>query len=144
MEVGQRDGNSRTTLAQINMTPVIDVMLALLIIFMISAPMMQQGVEVNLPEVDDAPGLESINEPLIVTVDRNGALSIGTTEIEDVAKLMPVLLQILKTREDKEVFLEADREVPYGKVVQVMAAIKGAGIEKLGMVSIPPEASPKR
>ncbi|OEU74489.1 MAG: protein TolR [Desulfuromonadales bacterium C00003107] len=144
MEVGQRDGSSRSTLSQINVTPFVDVMLVLLIIFMVTAPMMEQGIEVNLPEVADSPGLEASKEPLIVTVTRSGAISIGQTEVESVAKLMPVLTQILKTRKEKEVFLEADREVPYGKVVQVMAAIKGAGINKLGMVSQPPEPPAKR
>jgi biopolymer transport protein TolR len=144
MEVGQRNGGSRSTLSQINVTPFVDVMLVLLIIFMVTTPMMEQGVEVNLPEVADSPGLASIKEPLIVTVSRNGAISIGQTKVESVAKLMPVLQQILKTRKEKEVFLEADRDVPYGKVVQVMAAIKGAGINKLGMVSQPPEPPAKR
>ncbi|OEU53114.1 MAG: protein TolR [Desulfuromonadales bacterium C00003096] len=144
MEVGQRNGGSRSTLSQINVTPFVDVMLVLLIIFMVTAPMLEQGVEVNLPEVADSPGLESIKEPLIVTVTQSGAISIGKTEVESVAKLMPVLTQILKTRKEKEVFLEADRDVPYGKVVQVMAAIKGAGINKLGMVSQPPESPVKR
>ena len=139
MEVGQRDGGSRSTLSQINVTPFVDVMLVLLIIFMVTAPMLEQGVEVNLPEVADSPGLEASQEPLIVTVTKNGSISIGRTQVESAAKLMPVLEQILKTRKEKEVFLEADRDVPYGKVVQVMAAIKGAGINKLGMVSQPPE-----
>ncbi|MCD4689657.1 MAG: protein TolR [Desulfuromonadaceae bacterium] len=144
MEVGQRDGSSRSTLSQINVTPFVDVMLVLLIIFMVTAPMMEQGIEVNLPEVADSPGLEASKEPLIVTVTRSGAISIGQTKVESVAKLMPVLQQILKNRKEKEVFLEADRDVPYGKVVQVMAAIKGAGINKLGMVSQPPEPPAKR
>lgn len=144
MEVGQRDGSSRSTLSQINVTPFVDVMLVLLIIFMVTAPMLEQGVEVNLPEVADSPGLEASKEPLIVTITRSGAISIGQTKIESVTKLMPVLQQILKTRKEKEVFLEADRDVPYGKVVQVMAAIKGAGINKLGMVSQPPESPAKR
>ena len=144
MEVGQRDGSSRSTLSQINVTPFVDVMLVLLIIFMVTAPMLEQGVEVNLPEVSDSPGLEAIKEPLIVTVTRSGAISIGKTEVESVSKLMPVLQQVLKNRKEKEVFLEADRDVPYGKVVQVMAAIKGAGINKLGMVSQPPESPAKR
>ena len=143
MEVGQHNGGSRSTLSQINVTPFVDVMLVLLIIFMVTAPMLEQGVEVNLPEVADSPGIESIQDPLIVTVTRSGAISIGKTEVENVAKLMPVLQQILKTRKEKEVFLEADRDVPYGRVVQVMAAIKGAGINKLGMISQPPESPVK-
>jgi biopolymer transport protein TolR len=139
MEVGQRDSGKRSSLSQINVTPFVDVMLVLLIIFMVTAPMLEQGVEVNLPEVADSPGLEASKEPVVVTVTRSGAISIGRTQVENAAKLAPVLQQILKNRKEKEVFLEADRDVPYGKVVQVMAAIKGAGIEKLGMVSQPPE-----
>lgn len=139
MEVGQRDGGSRSTLSQINVTPFVDVMLVLLIIFMVTAPMLEQGVEVNLPEVADSPGIEASQEPVIVTVTKKGAISIGRTQVESAAKLAPVLQQILKTRKEKEVLLEADRDVPYGRVVQVMAAIKGAGINKLGMVSQQPE-----
>jgi biopolymer transport protein TolR len=120
-------------MGEINVTPLVDVMLVLLIIFMVTAPMLEQGVEVNLPEVADSPGLEASKEPVVVTVTQSGAISIGRTPIENAAKLA------LKNRKEKEVFLEADRDVPYGKVVQVMAAIKGAGIEKLGMVSQPPE-----
>jgi biopolymer transport protein TolR len=139
MEVGQRDSGKRSSLSQINVTPFVDVMLVLLIIFMVTAPMLEQGVEVNLPEVADSPGLEASKEPVVVTITQNGDISIGRTPVENAAKLAPVLQQILKNRKEKEVFLEADRDVPYGKVVQVMAAIKGAGIEKLGMVSQPPE-----
>ncbi|APG24838.1 MAG: protein TolR [Syntrophotalea acetylenica] len=139
MEVGQRNGTSRSTLSAINVTPLVDVMLVLLIIFMVTAPMLEQGVEVNLPEVSDAPGLQAGKEPLIVTVEQNGAISIGKQSIPGPEKLVPVLLEILQSRQEKEVFLQADRDVPYGKVVQVMAAIKGAGIEKLGMVSMPPD-----
>jgi biopolymer transport protein TolR len=139
MEVGQRNGTSRSTLSAINVTPLVDVMLVLLIIFMVTAPMLEQGVEVNLPEVSDAPALQAGKEPLIVTVEQNGAISIGKQSIPGPEKLVPVLLEILQSRQEKEVFLQADRDVPYGKVVQVMAAIKGAGIEKLGMVSMPPD-----
>jgi biopolymer transport protein TolR len=144
MEVGQRNGSARSTLSQINVTPLVDVMLVLLIIFMVTAPMLEQGVEVNLPEVSDAPGLAAGKEPLVVTVDKSGAISIGKTSIPDPDKLMPVLRQIMEGRKDKEVFLQADRDVAYGKVVQVMAAIKGAGIDKLGMVSQPPEPAKRR
>ncbi|MGE4544071.1 MAG: protein TolR [Pedobacter sp.] len=144
MEVGQRNGSARSTLSQINVTPLVDVMLVLLIIFMVTAPMLEQGVEVNLPEVSDAPGLAAGKEPLVVTVDKSGAISIGKTSIPGPDKLMPVLRQIMEGRKDKEVFLQADRDVAYGKVVQVMAAIKGAGIDKLGMVSQPPEPAKRR
>ncbi|HEX9874234.1 MAG TPA: protein TolR [Deferrimonas sp.] len=139
MEVGRRDTRGRSALSQINVTPFVDVMLVLLIIFMVTAPMMERGVEVNLPEVQDAPNLAAIKEPLIVTVDKKGRITIGKSKVESAAKLGPVLKQILSERESKEVFLEADRDVPYGRVIEVMAAVKGAGVEKLGMVAETPE-----
>lgn len=140
MEVGTRDRNrGRSTLSQINVTPFVDVMLVLLIIFMVTAPMMETGVDVKLPEVSDAPPLPQTKEPLIITVEKGGSISVGRSKVDTLEQLTPVLVQILQGRQDKEVFLEADRDVPYGRVVQVMAAAKKAGVEKLGMVSQPPE-----
>ncbi|MDX9709083.1 MAG: protein TolR [Trichloromonas sp.] len=139
MDIGPSRGN-RGPVSQINVTPFVDVMLVLLIIFMVTAPMMEQGVDVNLPEVAQAPSLAANKEPLVITVEKDGAISIGRTKIEDAAKLTPVLQQILKEKpeDEQDVFLEADRDVPYGKVVPVMAAIKKAGVVKLGMVSQEP------
>ncbi|MBN2428555.1 MAG: protein TolR [Deltaproteobacteria bacterium] len=139
MEVGNRGRGPRQTLSQINVTPLVDVMLVLLIIFMVTAPMLETGVDVNLPEVENAPGLPQSKEPLIVTVDKQGSISIGKTRVEKVEKLTPVIRQILSTRQDKAVFLEADRDVNYGRVVQVLAAIRRAGVQRLGMVSREPE-----
>jgi len=139
MEVGRRDTGSRRTLSQINVTPFVDVMLVLLIIFMVTAPMMEKGVEVQLPEVENAPNLEAMKEPLVVSLDRRGEISIGRSKVETPEKLTPVLQQILGERKVKEVFLEADKAVAYGRVVQVMAAIKAAGVEKLGMVAEEPQ-----
>jgi biopolymer transport protein TolR len=139
MEVGRRDTGSRRSLSQINVTPFVDVMLVLLIIFMVTAPMMEKGVEVQLPEVENAPAIEGMKEPLVVTVNEKGGISIGSSKVESVQKLTPVLQQVLAKRKEKEVFLEADRKVAYGRVVQVMAAIKAAGVEKLGMVAEEPQ-----
>jgi len=139
MEVGRRDTGSRRSLSQINVTPFVDVMLVLLIIFMVTAPMMEKGVEVQLPEVENAPTIEGMKEPLVVTVNDKGEISIGSSQVESVQKLTPVLQQVLAKRKEKEVFLEADRKVAYGRVVQVMAAIKAAGVEKLGMVAEEPQ-----
>jgi len=139
MEVGQRPTSRRTVLAQINVTPFVDVMLVLLIIFMVTAPMMEKGVDVALPEVENAPNLQAVKEPLIVTVTRKGAIMVGNNAVDSPAKLTPVLQQVLSERDEKAVYLEADRQVPYGKVVQVMAAIKRAGVAKLGMVAQEPE-----
>lgn len=137
MEVGHRDGGSRRTLSQINVTPFVDVMLVLLIIFMVTAPMMEQGFDVNLPEVENAPGIASKEEPLVVTIDKRGRISIGQSKVKSSAKLIPLLQQVMKERKDKSVLLEADRAVAYGKVMQVMSAVKQAGISRVGMVTQP-------
>jgi len=138
MEVGHNSHRRRTVLAHINVTPFVDVMLVLLIIFMVTAPMMEKGVDVALPEVENAPNLAAVKEPLIVTVTQKGEIMLGNNQVESATKLTPVLKQVLSEREDKGVFLEADKNVPYGKVVQVMAAIKRAGVAKLGMVAQEP------
>lgn len=139
MEIGSSSRGRRSSLSQINVTPFVDVMLVLLIIFMVTAPMLDQGVQVDLPEVAESPGLPAQQTPLVVTMERNGKIFIGKTEIEQISKLGPVLQQALKGKPDREVFLEADQKVPYGRVVQVMAAVKQAGVEKLGMVTRLPE-----
>ncbi len=139
MELGQNSNRRRTMLAQINVTPFVDVMLVLLIIFMITTPLMEKGVDVALPEVENAPNLTTIKEPLVITVTRKGKIMVGSNRVENAAKLTPVLQQVLSEREDKTVYLEADKAVPYGHVVQVMAAVKRAGVTKLGMVAQEPE-----
>ena len=139
MEVGQREVRRRSALAQINVTPFVDVMLVLLIIFMVTAPMLERGVDVTLPEVENAPNLTAVKEPLIVTVTRKGEIMVGKNRVEDTNKLIPVLQQVLSSRDDKTVYLEADEAVAYGRVVQVMAAMKRAGVAKLGMVAQEPE-----
>ena len=139
MEVGQYSNRRRTVLAQINVTPFVDVMLVLLIIFMVTAPMMEKGVDVALPEVENAPNLTANKDPLIITVTRQGEIMVGKNRVENAAKLTPVLLQVLAERDDKTVYLEADKAVAYGRVVQVMAAIKNAGVAKLGMVAQEPQ-----
>ncbi|HKK00924.1 MAG TPA: protein TolR [Desulfuromonadales bacterium] len=138
MEVGRR-GGSRSSLSQINVTPLVDVMLVLLTIFMITAPMLDQGIKVNLPEVSHAPTLAQSHEPLVVSVTRKGTIAVGHSRVNTPEKLVPVLKQILKGTPGREVFLEADRDVPYGHVVQVMAAMRRAGVQKLGMVSQEPK-----
>lgn len=139
MEVGQYTSRRRTVLATINVTPFVDVMLVLLIIFMITAPMMEKGVDVALPEVANAPNLDAVKEPLIITVTQKGQIMVGNSRIDSPTKLTPVLQQVLSERDDKTVFLEADKAVPYGRVVQVMAAVRQAGVTKLGMVAQEPD-----
>jgi len=134
MEIGNRHSD-RQIMSQINVTPFVDVMLVLLVIFMITAPMMQQGMQVNLPKTE-AKSMEVKDEPVIVTIDRSGRAFIDKSEIPP-GQLKAKLAAIFSSRSKKEVFLKADRDVPYGDVVRAMAEIKGAGIERLGMLTEP-------
>ena len=123
-------------LSDINVTPFVDVMLVLLIIFMVTAPMMVQGVDVSLPSTKSAEHLNPEEEPLVVTIDKNDVIRINDYEIG--ADLLGEKLEkIFENRSSREVFLKADERVSYGRVVQVMAEIKGAGVERLGVVTQP-------
>ena len=130
---GQQD--DRRPMADINVTPLVDVMLVLLVIFMVTAPMMQQGVQVNLPKANTK-AMTPQDEAVVVSVDKGGKVFINKDEIP-AADLRSRLTAMFASREKKEVFLKADAGVPYGEVVRAMADIKGAGIERLGMVTEP-------
>ena len=130
---GQQD--DRRPMADINVTPLVDVMLVLLVIFMVTAPMMQQGVQVNLPKANTK-AMTPQEEAVVVSVDKSGKVFINKDEIP-AADLRGKLTGMFASREKKEVFLKADAGVPYGEVVKTMADIKGAGIERLGMVTEP-------
>ncbi len=122
-------------LSEINVTPFVDVMLVLLIIFMVTAPMMQQGIDVDLPETSTQP-LRVRDEPLILTVRKNGKYYLGRKEIPADA-LRQKLEAIFEGRDSKEIFLRADREAPYGLVAKALAAARQAGVRQLGMVTEP-------
>lgn len=129
------DQQDQDSISQINITPLVDVMLVLLIIFMVTAPILQQGVNVDLPEVTAAP-LTGSEEQLVVVVTRDGKLQLNDTPMK-VDELNKKLNAILSIRPDRQVYLRADKNVPYGKVVEVMAAVRAAGVRKLGMVTEP-------
>ena len=135
MEIGSRSSSDRGTMSQINVTPLVDVMLVLLVIFMVTAPMMQQGVQVNLPKANTK-ALPAQEETVIVTIDKGNRLFINKDQVAE-SDLRSRLESIFVNRSKKEVFLKADQQVPYGDVVRIMAEIKGAGIERLGMVTEP-------
>jgi len=122
-------------LSEINVTPFVDVMLVLLIIFMVTAPMMQQGVDVDLPETTTQP-IRVQDEPLILTVQKDGKVHIGRREIPQ-AELRDKLVAIFEGRDSRELFLRADQAAPYGVVVKALAAAREAGATKLGMVTEP-------
>jgi biopolymer transport protein TolR len=128
-------GGSDRLMSDINVTPFVDVMLVLLIIFMVTAPMMVQGVDVALPEVSATP-METEKENLTVTIDRETNIFINDFQVR-IDFLKEKLEKILEGKTDREVFFRADKDVPYGVVVGVMAEIKAAGVEKLGMVTDP-------
>jgi len=132
-------GSNKQLMSDINVTPFVDVMLVLLIIFMVTAPMMVQGVNVSLPETTAEP-LSSEKEHLIVTIDAQGQVHISNYPVA-MDSLRHKLSKILEGRSDREVYLRADKDISYGSVVKVMAEIKAAGVEKLGMVTLPIEES---
>ena len=129
-------GSDRGSLmSEINVTPMVDVMLVLLIIFMVAAPMMVQGVDVALPEVTAEP-IKAEKEALVVSINAQNKVYISDYEVP-VESLSMKLAKILETRGDREVYLRADKDIPYGMVVRVMAEIKNAGVDRLGMVTLP-------
>lgn len=137
-DVPPTGGGSRRLVSDINVTPLVDVMLVLLIIFMIAAPMMTQGVDVDLPETTAQP-LRQSEEPLMITVDQEGIIHVDDIEVS--RQLLAQQLADLARRQGTEhtVLLRADRQVPYGLVAAVMADIKAAGFNQLGMITRPPE-----
>jgi biopolymer transport protein TolR len=136
--MGPINNNGRKQLvAEINVTPLVDVMLVLLIIFMVTAPMMTQGLDVDLPETTTK-SLRQKEDPIVVTVDKNGKISLDQTEVTQKV-LYQRLASYGKQDKDKPIFLKADKTVPYGVVVTIMADVKRAGFDKLGMITQPAE-----
>lgn len=127
-----RPTRHRTVLSEINVTPLVDVMLVLLIIFMVTAPLLQQGIDVNLPKAKgkDLPPEERIT----IVIKRGGNIFMNDNPVSmnDMVKKLSAI-----SRLNPNVFLKADKDVPYGLVVEVMGEIKEAGIEKLGMITEP-------
>ena len=124
-----------TPMSEINITPFVDVMLVLLIIFMITAPMMTKGVELDLPRAQAMP-MEVDESKLLLIIDAEKRVYLGETEVPH-ARLEEALSSNVRLQREGELYLKADRNIPYGFVVQVMAIIKKAGVPKLGMVTDP-------
>ena len=128
-------GGGKAPLGEINVTPLVDVMLVLLIIFMVSAPMMNTGVDVDLPAAQ-APQVQIDEEKLLLTVSRDQKVYLGRDEVA-YDKLEATLLANERMQREKELYVQADATVPYGFVVKVIAIVKKAGISKLGLVTDP-------
>jgi biopolymer transport protein TolR len=133
MSLGPTQKSGQSTLSEINVTPLVDVMLVLLIIFMITAPMLQQGIDVNLPQ-EGGGNLDPSRERFVITLANNERMYLNDRRI-DIPELEQSLRQAAGV--SREVFLRADKDVPYGLVVKMMAVIKQAGIERIGIVTVP-------
>ena len=121
------------TISQINVTPMVDVMLVLLVIFMITAPLLKVGVPINLPKTK-AKALPEDQTPLSITINKEEKIFVQNTEIS-LEKLIPKLISISKNRNDRKIFIRADKVLSYGKVVEVMAIISSAGFNKIALVT---------
>lgn len=124
-------------LNEINVTPFVDVMLVLLIIFMVTAPMLTQGVEVDLPKTQTVETLPEESDNLVLSVKKDGSLYLDEYAVK--LETLPEQLKKILKGSAKLLYLKADKDVPYGVVVKVMARVKEAGVEKLGVVAEPEE-----
>ena len=134
-------GGSNGPMSEINVTPLVDVMLVLLVIFMVTAPMMTTGLDVNLPQAKGG-DLDQNKQPVIISI--SGANDIYVNERRTTMDHLPGAVSAEQKKQgNPQVLLKADRSVPYGVVVQVMGALKAAGVEKLGMVTELPAVQPE-
>ncbi|MCR4666655.1 MAG: ExbD/TolR family protein [Desulfovibrio sp.] len=131
--MGASQGQARFV-SEINVTPFVDVMLVLLIIFMVATPMMSQGLDVDLPSAKQAAVLPTEQDHIVLTVRRDGKLFLDEYAVETLEDLEGYLLRLVKEK-NKTLFLQADKDVPYGIVVDVIGRIKAVGIEKLGVMA---------
>lgn len=127
--------NKRKTMSEINVTPLVDVMLVLLIMFMVTAPLMQQGIDVDLPKTASS-GVDLNSEPTVMVIDENKKITIAKTEIQ-MSNLREKLKAIFQSKKNKQIYLQADRRVDYGSVAEVMAEIRAAGIYNIGLITVP-------
>ncbi len=132
-------GGGRTTMSEINVTPMVDVMLVLLIIFMVTTPLIQQGVKVNLPETKATP-VDASDKKIVLSIDKARHVFIGEAEVQ-LNELEEKLRTNARVQQEKELYLHADRDLAYGVVVEVMAAAQRAGVANIGMITDPMGAS---
>ena len=133
----RRRNDPNKAMSEINVTPLVDVMLVLLIIFMVTAPMLSMGIDVNLPRVKSK-SVDVAEEKLVLTINEAKEIYLNKTKLP-LGEINSKLEAIFSNRIDREVFLRADKNVPYGFVVEVMSEIRKAGVDKLGMITEPPE-----
>jgi biopolymer transport protein TolR len=130
-------GSDDRPMADINVTPLVDVMLVLLIIFMVTAPMLHQGIEVALPQAETENLPQRVDDPIVLTMSRNKLVYIRETPVHP-TELVDRLLPLLQARGDQSVLLKADRDLPYGEIMDLLALLHRGGITNVGMVTEPP------
>ncbi len=128
-----------SVLADINVTPLVDVMLVLLIIFMITAPMLHQGIEVALPQAEAEAMALRVDDPLVLSVNRDGLVYVQDEPIHP-SQLIERLTPLIKARDDDTVFLKGDRELPYGQIIEILDILNRGGIHQVGMVTERPKS----
>lgn len=131
-------------LAEINIIPLVDVVLVLLIIFMVTAPMLKEGIDIDLPEVG-ADSVQSQQDDFVVSIDSLGRIYFNENEKEkySIVSVEEQLEEIFSDRKKKEIYLKADKGIKYGYVMEVMAAAQRAGVQRVGMITTPPQDKPK-
>ena len=122
-------------MSEINVTPLVDVMLVLLIMFMVTTPLMQQGIDVDLPKTSSS-GVETTDEPFVLVITANQQISAGKQSLQ-METLREKLKAIFETRKNKQIYIQADRKVDYGFVAETMAEIRAAGIFNIGLITVP-------
>ena len=128
-------GKDTEPMGEINVTPLVDVMLVLLIIFMVTAPLLTQGVNVDLPDAKSPPMQQNV-EPLVVTIQADGSIYLQKHQIE-IGKLAPRIAAMRKENPNLPVFIRGDSKTPYGRVAEVMSLLESADIKKVGLVTEP-------
>ena len=127
--------SSKEPMSEINVTPFVDVMLVLLIIFMVTAPLLTVGVQVDLPE-SNADSLQADNEPLELTISKDGSIYIQETEV-NIKELIPKLIAITDNRLDTKIYVRGDEIINYGKVMRVLGELSGSGFSKVALITKP-------
>lgn len=135
MGTSNQSGNSRATLSEINVTPLVDVMLVLLIMFMVTTPLMQQGIDVQLPKTASS-GVDLNDEPFVLVITAQRKITVAK-EILNPKDMRTKLKSIFSHRKNKQIYIQADKSVDYGFVAEVMAEIRAAGIYQIGLITLP-------
>jgi biopolymer transport protein TolR len=132
--ISDSGGGDDRVMADINVTPLVDVMLVLLIIFMVTAPMLHQGIEVALPQAEAENLPQRVDDPIILTMTRNKLIYIRETPVHQ-TELVDRLLPLLQARGDQSVLLKGDRDLPYGEIMDLLTLLNRGGITNVGMIT---------